>query len=148
MNRLLSPLVKYLSLALVGLFSVVSCAPQPQGRSIMHVYQKDSSLMAVSLFDLPQGTQVVAMSLGGVQGQAKRSISKSDFDSIWNRLHSEDLSRYRLQDQSAKFDTENNIVVKFGTLPAENIPNYVVPKKVASASLKAATASIKKLSPL
>lgn len=148
MNHLLSPSVKYLATALLALFSVVSCAPQAPTRAITHAYEDPSKIAFVSLFDLPEGPQAVTISMGTVKGEAKKPISKSDFESVWNRLHSEDLSRFKIRDSSAKFDTRSNIVVKFGTMPAESMPTYVVPKKEASASLKATAASIKKLSPL
>ncbi|WP_035614182.1 hypothetical protein [Haloferula sp. BvORR071] len=141
-------MTKYLLLALSCLFSVVSCAPQPPVRGIFHIYQESSKLGSVSLFDLPEGPKAVSASFGEVDGMAKRDIAKSDFELIWNRLHSENLARFQVQDPSSKFDVTNSIVVKFGTTPVEKVPLYVVPKASASPALKATVAKIKKLAPL
>lgn len=125
-----------------------SCAPEPQTRSVGHVYQDQSRIAFISIFDMAGGPQVTVTSLGGVKGDAKRPIPKAEFDSIWNRLHAEDLSRFEVKDRSESFNTMDNYVVTMGYLPVSSMKTYVVPKGSASSGLKATVEKIRKLNPL
>jgi len=125
-----------------------SCAPQPQTRSVGHVYQDQSRVAFISIFDLAEGPQVSVTSMGSVKGEVKRSIPKAEFESIWNRLHAEDLSRFEMKDHSASLNTVDNYVVTMGYLPVSSLKTYEIPKKSASSALKATVSKIQKLNPL
>lgn len=137
----------FLTLASLAL-ALASCAPSSQTRSISHVYQDQSKIAFVSLFDLAEGPQVTVMSMGDVKGEAKRPIAKAEFESIWNRLHAEDLVRFEVKDRSASFNTMDNYVVTMGYMPGGDTKTYVVPKGAASAGLKATVTKIRKLNPV
>lgn len=136
-----------LSLSALAL-ALSSCAPTSQTRSISHVYQDKSRIAFVSLFDLAEGPMVTVMSMGDVKGEAKRPVPKAEFDSIWNRLHAEDLSSFEVEDRSETFNTVDNYVVTMGHMPGGDVKTYVVPKGSASSGLKATVSKIRKLNPL
>lgn len=141
--------MKKLLLTFVPLaLALSSCAPQPQTRSIGHLYQDQSRVAFISIFDLAEGPHVSVTSLGNVTGEVKRPIPKAEFESIWGSLHSEDLSRYEVKDRSESLNTVDNYVVAMGYLPVSTLKTYMVPKKSASSGLKAAVSKIRKLNPL
>jgi hypothetical protein len=141
--------MKKISLALSSIaLALSSCTPAPQFKSITHVYQDQSRIAFISLFDLAEGPVVSVMSMGNVKGEAKRVIPKAEFESIWNRLHAEDLGRFEVKDGSESFNTMDNYVVTMGYMPAGDTKTYVVPKGSASSGLKSTVLKIRKLNPL
>ena len=133
----MKPTVIAAILGLLTSFSV-SCAPAGSGtsRTLGHTYQDSRGLTFISLFDMGDVAQGTARTIGDNSSSRSLTLSREEFERLWSQLDEAEMSGFAVQNESQRFDAQNNYVIVKGTMPGGNTTTYVVPKAKASASLK------------
>jgi hypothetical protein len=78
---------------------------QAGNRTLMHVFEEDSQVVAVAISDLPSGPQGVVMSQDSSSEKRSFTVSKAEFESMWTTVMSSDMDQYARNEKSVNLLT-------------------------------------------
>jgi hypothetical protein len=122
---------------LLSLLALSSCAP-PVMRVISFGDPKPSYRFAMVMKDHPRHVEATAQHVGvgfkPIKGPVAKSITKDQFDSIWNRLHSVNLRE--LDTKASKLPESRSYTFMVGLTSGKDRAVYKVDKKNAPGPVK------------
>ena len=124
----------------LGLFSAcfISCASSGSGssRTLAHSYQDSRGLTIITLFDMGNVVGGSRRTIGDGSSPRRFVLPRDEFERLWSQLDEAEISRFAIQDDSQRFDAQNNYVIIKGTMPGGNTTTYAIPKSQASPKVK------------
>lgn len=137
--------MKALISGIVSLFLLASCAP-PAMRTMGFTDPRTTHLFHIGMTDHPGKVEAAAQLAGPgfkiIKGPVEKSVSKEEFDSIWNRLHSVDLRM--LDEKARKLRPSQKYSFMVGLTSGKDRQVYSVAKKNAPAAVRSVVRDLQK----
>ncbi|QJE95570.1 hypothetical protein [Luteolibacter luteus] len=130
---------------IASLLLLASCAPKPM-RTMGFSNPQASHDFWIGMTDHPGKVEASAQHVGPrfnvINGPVEKSVSKEEFNSIWDRLHSVDLRK--LNEKAQKLPRSQSYSFMVGLTSGKDRQVYKVPKRNAPTAVKSVVRDLQK----